>query len=544
MIRSMRWKNIKIRNKLTFGFGVIILFSGLIIFQSISNMNKMAENSEEVKTANHIKQIFTERYNDHLKWSNKISYALLSANGASLGVETNPHNCAFGKWFYGEGRSKTENLMPGIEPILDSLEILHLNLHHAAEEMNEFLSENSKIQAIEIFNSKVTRHLQDIGLKIQSINKEISKNNERIDRHSQTENRAAKVRIILTGFIAILISIALAWLITASLTKGINIIVKASHQISEGELDIAIDAQLLKRKDEIGELLESFRYMSDKLKSIVGSIVVAADNIATAGLQISSTTEQLSQGANEQAASVEEISSTMEEISSNTQQNAANATQDDQIASLASANINKSNESVKSTTQSINDITNKISIINDIAFQTNILALNAAVQAAHAGMQGRSFAVVAVEVRKLAERCREAADEINKLSANGVSVAKVAVKQFDEIIPEMELTAKLVQEISSSSGEQNAGIDQVSSSIQLLNMVAQQNAAASEEMVTSAEELANQAEKLKQIVSFFRIEKQQVIKESLAISEEKNTGPIDDSSIRNDAKIEKVQLEY
>jgi methyl-accepting chemotaxis protein len=208
------------------------------------------------------------------------------------------------------------------------------------------------------------------------------------------------------------------------------------------------------------------------------------------------------------------------------------------------ANINKSNESVKSTTQSINDITNKISIINDIAFQTNILALNAAVEAAHAGVQGRGFAVVAVEVRKLAERCREAADEINKLSANGVSVAKVAVKQFDEIIPEMELTAKLVQEISSSSGEQNAGIDQVSSSIQLLNMVAQQNAAASEEMATSAEELANQAEELKQIVSFFKIEKQQVIEESLAISEEKNTGPIDDSSIRNDAKIEKVQLEY
>ncbi|HEY4786808.1 MAG TPA: methyl-accepting chemotaxis protein, partial [Bacteroidales bacterium] len=312
-------------------------------------------------------------------------------------------------------------------------------------------------------------------------------------------------RVIL-GLAAILASIVFTWLITFSFTKGINATVKASRQIANGNLEIKIDSYWLDRKDEIGDLLRSFRTMADKLKTVVVSIINSSEIIATAGQQVSSATQQLSQGANEQASAVEEISSSVEQMTSNTHQNAENAHHAEKVASLASTNIQQSNIAIKGSTNSMKAVASKISIIGDIAFQTNLLALNAAVEAARAGEHGRGFAVVAAEVRKLAERSRTATDEINILSKTGVETAENAARQFEEVVPEIDRTTKLVQEISAASGEQSSGINQISTSIQTLNHVTQQNAAASEEMSTSAEELANQAEELKELISYFKVD--------------------------------------
>ncbi|MBN1181994.1 MAG: HAMP domain-containing protein [Bacteroidales bacterium] len=311
--------------------------------------------------------------------------------------------------------------------------------------------------------------------------------------------------VMIAGLIlALILGVAFALLITKAITGPVSKGVLFAQHMADGDLTANID---IEQKDEIGMLATALRAMKDKLKEVISFIVNSADNIAAASQEMSANSQQVSQGASEQASSAEEVSSSMEEMAANIEQNTENAKQTEGIALNASKGIAKGNQSVEIAVDAMNNIADKIKIINDIAFQTNILALNAAVEAARAGEHGKGFAVVAAEVRKLAERSKIAADEIDDLSRNGVQVSEEAGKQLAEIVPEIEKTAKLVQEISAASLEQNSGADQVNAAIQQLNQVTQQNAAAAEEMATSAEELSAQADQLKGAISFFKIDK-------------------------------------
>lgn len=313
--------------------------------------------------------------------------------------------------------------------------------------------------------------------------------------------------LLIFGFI---ISVILTIAISRSITTGIQKGVAFAEIVSQGDLTIDVEKDYLARKDEIGALARSLQTMVDKLKEVVTNVLNGSENILSASMQMSNTSQAMSQGATEQASSAEEVSASMEQMSANIQQNTENAQGAEKISIIGAERIGKSNEVAKMSITSMREIAEKVSIISDIAFQTNILALNAAVEAARAGEQGRGFAVVAAEVRKLAERSKVAADEIERISKKGVQISDEAGKMLEQVVPEIQKTAKLVQEIAAASIEQNSGADQVNSALQQLNQVTQQNAAASEEMATSSEELASQAEQLKEIISFFKISQQKV----------------------------------
>jgi methyl-accepting chemotaxis protein len=312
--------------------------------------------------------------------------------------------------------------------------------------------------------------------------------------------------VVIGLIIAIIIALGFAFIITRSIVAGITRGVGLAQVIADGDLTQNVEDEYIQRKDEIGMLAKALQNMTDKLKEVISSVVSGSDNIASASQQMSSTAQEMSQGGTEQASSAEEVSSSMEEMAANIQQNTDNARETEKIAKQAESGILDSSKASEQAVGAMRDIAEKISIIGEISRQTNILALNAAVEAARAGEHGKGFAVVAAEVRKLAERSQVAAAEIDKLSKFGVRISEEAGQKLSVIVPEIQKTARLVQEISAASIEQSSGAEQVNSAIQQLNQVTQQNAAASEEMATSSEELASQADQLLEMVSYFKLD--------------------------------------
>lgn len=255
------------------------------------------------------------------------------------------------------------------------------------------------------------------------------------------------------------------------------------------------------------KLRDSFNNTSKKLVDIINDVRTNTDALVTAADEVASTASTLSQGASEQAASVEETSASLEEMGASIDQNAENAKQTDTIATKSAKDAKQGGEAVKNTVTAMKEIADKISIIEDIAYQTNLLALNAAIEAARAGEHGKGFAVVASEVRKLAERSQKSANEIGTLAGSSVQIAESAGKLIEDIVPAINKTADLVQEITAASQEQSSGVNEVNKAMGQLDQVSQQSASASEELAAIAEELQAQAERLMSSISFFKLGK-------------------------------------
>ncbi|MDD2700267.1 MAG: PAS domain-containing methyl-accepting chemotaxis protein [Sideroxydans sp.] len=292
------------------------------------------------------------------------------------------------------------------------------------------------------------------------------------------------------------------WFLTYKVLRPLKQAVQACQVIAAGDVRLLKPADF---KNEVGQLMHGINTMAGNIASIVSDVSSAANELASASEEINSTVQHLSNSASKQASNVEEISASIEEMSSAIQNNAENTRQTDEIATQAAAQASEGSEVVSQTVAAMKQIAARISIIDDIAYQTNLLALNAAIEAARAGAAGRGFAVVASEVRALAERSQLAAQEIGDVAGGSVELAERAGKLLEQMVPAINKTSELVQEISESSTEQYSGVTQINTAMTQISQSTQSNAAGSEQLAATSQTLNGQAEHLQQLVGFFRM---------------------------------------
>lgn len=317
-------------------------------------------------------------------------------------------------------------------------------------------------------------------------------------------DRAQIIGLVLASvtLAVIALSLGLVLVFGARVRKALGAAVILAESVAGGDLRATV---AVSSRDEIGDMAGALNRMVEQLRRVVADVSSASRDVATGAEQLSSTAQELNHGATEQATATEEASSSMEQMAASIKQNAQNAGDTEEMARKSAEDARLSGAAVSKAVDAMQTIAEKIMVVQEIARQTDLLALNAAVEAARAGEHGRGFAVVASEVRKLAERSQAAAGEISSLSGNTVRAAQEAGSMLAGLVPDIERTSRLVEDISRASSEQSAGAGQVNAAIQQLDQVTQQNTSAAEEMSATAEELAGQAEQLQSAMAFFRL---------------------------------------
>jgi methyl-accepting chemotaxis protein len=498
----MNWKDITIGKKVLTGFGVILVCLTAAGIWTLTGITKIVQEGMVVAGGNQLRGELLQREVDHLNWAQAVSRFVYDPRATELKAQLDHTQCGLGKWYYGNGRKKAEAMLPKLQETLGALEEPHRKLHESAAQIRRLHAQGSVSEAQAVYTSDTRAALEKVqGLLLKTADTA----KENIMSEEQMLKNAVQTRVIVSvvSIAAILLGTLLGFIITKAITAPLQKGVDFTRAVASGDLHNHLD---IEQKDEVGQLAGTLNSMVNTLRTVAANVLLVSDHVASGSRELTDRSNLMSQGATEQAASAEEASSSVEEMNATIKQNADNAQQTEKIALKSAVDALESGKAVTETVIAMKDIASRISIIEEIARQTNLLALNAAIEAARAGEHGKGFAVVASEVRKLAERSQVAAAEISTLSTSSVEVAEKAGRMLAKLVPDIQKTAELVQEISAASKEQTSGADQINSAIQQLNQVIQQNAGAAEEMSSTAEELSAQAEQLQSTMAFFKVD--------------------------------------
>jgi methyl-accepting chemotaxis protein len=502
----MRWKDIALGKKILSGMGLALLMMALIAVWSIYGIGRIVEGGIEATDGSKLRGELLQREVDHLKWAQVLGQYVYNGKVSELKVQLDHTQCAFGKWYYGSGRAAAEKLLPALSEPLAAIEAPHRMLHESAAHIQRVRSKGQMEGAREIYETSTLAHLEHVQGLLKKMGELASKNILSEDVMLQDAGKTRQT-IISLSLVMILFGGFFGLLLTRSITRPLIKVSGILKKVADGDLrDNRHKVWDLETRDEMGQLFIAMKSMTATLGEVVTDVRRTADEVALRSRDLTTGSERLSQGTSEQAASAEEASSSVEEMSATIKQNAENSQRTEEIALQSAIDATESGLAVKEAMAAMKQIAARISIIEEIARQTNLLALNAAIEAARAGEHGRGFAVVAAEVRKLAERSQDAARDIGALSVSSVAVAERAGTMLGKLVPDIQKTAELVQEISASSKEQASGVGQINSAIQQLNKVIQQNAAAAEEIATTAGELSSQAEQMQETIAFFMLD--------------------------------------
>jgi len=514
----MNLQNLRIGMRLKIGFGIILaLLMAVVVTNNLSSASSRKNLFESLEAAKAKVELTTTMKGEQLEGVIALRSIGLQADVAAMNKEE--ERLKAHRKLFSESRDKLVAMgtTDAEKQIFEEIARLDKSLEApTTEAIAQALAFNSEGVA-GIIASRIDPVYRQV---LAEINKLISLQNEAqqaVMNQAAASSERVGYLLYASAAVAVAIGSALAWAITRSITQPLDKAVQVARRVAGGDLTGTITVE---SADEMGELMQALKEMNTSLLKTVQQVRMGTDTIASASSQIAAGNQNLSGRTEQQASALQQTASSMEQLTSTVKQNADNAQQANHLAQSASQVAVKGGEvvaQVVDTMGSINTSSKKIvdiiAVIDGIAFQTNILALNAAVEAARAGEQGRGFAVVASEVRSLAQRSAEAAKEIKSLISDSVGKVEIGSKlvedagrTMEQIVASIRNVTDIMGEITAASSEQSAGIEQVNQAIAQMDSATQQNAGLVEQAAAAADALRNEADRLAQVVSVFKLD--------------------------------------
>ena len=513
----MNARDYKIGTRLGFGFGVILLILvGTVLLTNVLNYRNKSALMTGLDLAN-AKESQAQMMKSAMLETGIAMRNIGLQSDVSL-MQKEEEKVKANRARYDASRAKLQNLglNDAEKKVLNDIAALQTDVDAAFKEaMGQIMAFNAE-GAAKVIAGRIDPLNQQT---LAALNKLVDLQQQAVSDFKEGSNKADRnltMWMVVLAAVAVGVGILCALVITKSITGPLSGAVEVAQKVAAGELTSQVTVE---GKDETSELLQALKDMNDSLVKTVGQVRASTDTITTASHEIASGNADLSARTESQASSLEETAASMENLTSTVKQNADNARQANQLAVSASSVAEKGGQVVSqvvdtmgSIKQSSTKIVDIIGVIDGIAFQTNILALNAAVEAARAGEQGRGFAVVASEVRSLAQRSAAAAKEIKSLIDDSVDKVDAGGRLVDEagqtmdlIVTSIKQVADIMGEITAATLEQSHGIEEVNAAIGQMDEMTQQNAALVEEAAAAAESMQEQADKLCQAVSIFKL---------------------------------------
>jgi methyl-accepting chemotaxis protein len=538
--------NLKIGTRLTLGFLVMLLF--LIVIAVIA-MTSFSEINKKVDVMTDNKYPKTVMLNDMKDRINVIARAIRNAIILSDPAEEKKE---LGRIV--TEREEIENISEKLDKVVVNSEgkahLKEVKDHCAAyivvqNEIIGMINSGKKAEAGQALIQKLRpvqkTYFESIAKMLDFLSKDLQKAGDDVEK----TYKAAQFEMILALAFSVIAAALIGFFTTRSITVPLGQAVKVNREIADGDLSVSVTVD---RRDEIGQLNESAKLMVDNLRRIITHLSDTSAQVASASIQLHATSDQLAAASEEVAAQSGTVATAGEEMSATSGDIAQNCNQAAEASKLASSVAMEGAGVVKKTVEVMERIAQKVQssartveslgvrsdqigeivgTIEDIADQTNLLALNAAIEAARAGEQGRGFAVVADEVRALAERTTKATKEISDMIKNIQSETRGAVVIMDEGVREVEAGTEeagrsgaalqeildqinavtmQVSQIATAAEEQTATTSEISNNIMQMSEVVQQTARGAQDSSEAASGLAKLAEVLKGIVGQFKLE--------------------------------------